>query len=156
MRRNFLPISLLLAGFCATGAVAQLPRIVVLPDNDFVWEWGRTTRLDDRDRPDFTVVGREERFSCTLNGSFRPNSRYNDQFVIRDMEANLISTPYFIQASTELMNNLDRARDIQWASLDCKIPEATTEQEAELRERENEALERARRAQEKRRREREE
>jgi hypothetical protein len=49
------------------------------------------------------------------------------------------------------MDSLDNSRDLQWATLDCKIPETEAASEDTLAERENEALERARRAQERRR-----
>lgn len=136
----------------ATGALAQLnlPRIVQLPTQDFVWPWGSAATGDRLTRPDFDIKGIEERFQCTLTGAFKPGSHMRDFYPLRNFEQSLSSTLYFIQDATNAMNDLYLSNELQWATLDCAIPDVP-EDEEKRQERVDKALERARRERERRR-----
>lgn len=151
-------LSLLLVAMASVGAtlvsanaLAQLnlPRIVQLPSDPFVWNWGRNLR-EYRDRPDFTINGFQDKFQCKLTGSFRPSSRMSDFYNQRDFEQSLSSTLYFIEDATAALNYYYRQGDLQWAMLDCQVPEGQPTDEA-TQERVDRALERAERARERRR-----
>jgi len=96
---------------------------VNLPNGDFRWQWGR----DIPDRPqalrDFSASGHEAGFNCELTGALRPSAQI-DQLAIRRLESELGISLYFIQAATRVMNELDFQNDLDWAVLDCKMPEA--------------------------------
>lgn len=143
---------LLLVALVSTGAAAQpnLPYIVRLPADDFVWPWGEPRRNDDRERPEFTIEGHEAQFACTLTGSFRPASRMSDFAELREFEHTLEGSINFIQDAVPVLNELYRVRELDWAILDCIIPEAE-ESEEKTQERLDKALERAERARERRR-----
>lgn len=135
-----------------TSASAQLslPTIVQLPSDDFVYTWGDNISVDDRERPDFTIQGAELPFDCTLNGAFRPGSRMRDYYNLREFELALQQTIYFVQDATRILNDLYLANHLNWAIMDCVIPE-TTESEEATQERVDKALERALRDRERRR-----
>jgi len=144
---------LLAAGFlAAVAAFAQvgLPRIVQLPTEDFTFVWGENVSIDDRDRPDFTIPGSELPFDCSLTGSFRPGSHMRDYSNQRDFELALSQTLYFIQDSTNVLNQLYQSIDLDWAILECVIPDASETDQAS-QERLDKALERAERQRERRR-----
>ena len=147
----------LLVALGSTVAAAQLglPVFVQLPDSDFIWPWGQPNRAEDRLRPDFDLQGHEQNFFCTLTGSWRPGSHMSDFENMREFEQSLNSTLYFIQDATIAMNTYYRNIDLDWAILDCKIPEPTEASEDKIQERLDKAVEKAERARE-RRREREE
>ena len=136
----------------AGAAYAQLnvPQIVNLPAEDFIWPWGDTRPVDDLERPEFTVSGVERNFQCTAKGSFKPGSRMRDVYATREFEQSLNGSLYFIQAVTEALNSLDLSNDLQWALLECVIPQST-ESEADIQEDLDRALERAQRERDKRR-----
>ena len=136
----------------ATTALAQLtvPRIVQLPTTDFVWDWGNA-RGDERLRPHFEMVGRERRFTCNLTGGFKPGSHMRDFENMRAFEQELSATLYFIQDATYILNDLYRQNDVQWARLDCKLPEEIERDPDEVQDDVDKALERARRDQQRRR-----
>jgi hypothetical protein len=136
------------------GAQFGLPTVVQLPTEDFIYSWGGNVSVDDRERPDFTINGAELPFECKLTGSFRPSSRMNDFSNMREFERVLLQSIYFIQDATQILNDLDRDNQLDWAILDCVIPEASDTEDRE-QERVDKALERAERQRE-RRREREE
>jgi len=135
-----------------TGALAQLniPTIIQLPTDPFVWNWGRSTRGDQRDWPEFSIEGTERQFFCTMTGSFRLGSRMRDFYETREFEQSLNSTLYFIQDATAALNYYYSTNDLQWATLDCQIPEGEENADKE-QERVDRALERAERARERRR-----
>ena len=135
-----------------TEAMAQLnvPTIIQLPTDPFVWNWGRSTRGDQRDRPEFTIEGNERQFYCTMTGSFKLGSRMRDFYETREFEQSLNGTLYFIQDATAALNYYYSTNDLQWATLDCQIPEGEASPEKE-QERVDRALERAERARERRR-----
>src|SRR5690606_15598098 len=72
---------------------------------------------------DFSASGREAGFNCELTGALRPSAQI-DQLAIRRLESELGISLYFIQAATRVMNELDFQNDLDWAVLDCKMPEA--------------------------------
>lgn len=133
-------------------ALAQLnlPTIIQLPTDPFVWNWGRTMRGDDRQRPEFTIQGIQQQFHCTLTGAFRLGSRMRDFYNQREFEQSLSSTLYFIEDATAALNYYYRQVELQWATLDCTIPEGEPTDE-KTEERVDRALERAERARERRR-----
>jgi len=140
------------AGLPAIAAFAQfgLPRIVQLPTEDFTFVWGENVSIDDRDRPDFTIPGSELPFDCSLTGSFRPGSHMRDYYNQREFELTLSQTLYFIQDSTNLLNQLYQSIDLDWAILECVIPDSSESDEA-TQERLDKALERAEKQRERRR-----
>lgn len=153
--RAFSRLGPLLIALVATGVSAQLsiPRIVQLPTEDFVWNWGRGTAsgFDDHDRPEFTIQGNERSFRCTLTGSFRLGSDMRDFYKMREFEQSLLSSLYFIQDATAALNYYTQTNDLGWATLDCAVPESEVSADKE-QQRLDRAVERAERAREKRRR----
>ncbi|HMB72655.1 MAG TPA: hypothetical protein VKQ06_03720 [Gammaproteobacteria bacterium] len=137
---------------CGTlgSATAQFGFPMQMPENDFVWTWGRSTGLESRrSREDFSVIGNEAGFRCELTGRMSL-ARGSDPTQMRELENQLQTSLFFIQESARLMYQFDVHREIDWAMLDCKKPESD-ETEADLRDREDRARERAERARERRR-----
>lgn len=152
--KAFSVLGSLVAAFGSTVALAQLniPYIVQLPDEDFIWPWGEPLRgNEDLLRPDFDIPGHEQGFWCTLTGSWRPGSHMSDFENMREFEQSLNSTLYFVQDATNAMNFYYRNLDLDWARLDCKIPEGGEASEEKTQERLDKAVERAERARERRR-----
>lgn len=106
---------------------------VNLPRDDFTWNWGDLERARDRKFTDFDVNGGEDGFRCTLEGKLSAGSHMTPA-EIRDMENELGSSLYFIEASTNAMNNLDYQRQLDWATLDCDKPEPTEADAAKIEE----------------------
>lgn len=157
MRRTSHPGAVLIACVLASPAIdaqPNVPRIVQLPSDDFVWSWGTAARVEDRARPDFEIVGIEASFRCELTGGFRPASRMRDYYNLREFEQELSSSFEFIQDATRALNSLYQRNELDWAIMDCIKPEGEETQDA-ADDRAARALERAERARE-RRREREE
>jgi len=148
---TFLVLVGLLASTYSGFAAAQVRFPMQLPENDFVWTWGRANGLDDRRRfaEDFSVVGGEAGFRCELAGKMSL-ARGSTVTEMRDLENRLQTSLFFIQDTATLMYELDYYNDLDWAVLDCKKQEAN-ETEADLQEREDKARERAERARERRR-----
>jgi hypothetical protein len=140
----------------ATAASGQLniPPIVILPTEDFVWTWGDMRPIDDLEEPEFEITGIERAFRCTAKGNFKPGSHLRDVYEARQFEQSLMGSITFIQTTTATLNNLYLSNDLQWAVLECIIPESV-ESEEEAQERVDRAMERAERERQ-RRREREE
>lgn len=153
--RAFSWRSLPLIALVATGVSAQIniPNIVQLPTEDFVWNWGRVTGagFDNPERPEFTIQGTEAGFRCTLTGSFRVSSRMRDFSEMREFEQSLNGSLYFIQDATETLNYYTQTNDLGWATLDCAIPEASEVSQDREQQRLDRAIERAERARERRR-----
>ena len=147
-------LSPLLLGFALASGQAPsqlaLPQIVQLPQENFVWTWGSTRSVENRRRPDFEFAGVESSFHCNATGGFKPGSHMRDFSNLRDFEQSLNSTLYFIQDATNTFNTLYLSNDLQWATLDCVIPEGT-ESEEKAQERLDKALERAERDRDRRR-----
>lgn len=133
-------------------ASAQLagPPIVNLPTDDFVWPWGQLRPIDNIEEPEFKVSGVERSFHCTATGVFKPGSHMRDVYEARQFEQALSGSIQFIQDTTGALNSLYASNDLQWALLECIIPE-TTEAETEAQERLDRAVERAQRDRERRR-----
>lgn len=142
----------LLAALVSARAAAQpnIPYIVQLPSQDFVWTWGTQKGTDALARPEFELHGHEQNFACTLTGSFRPGSHMSDFSNLRDFEQTLNNTLYFIQDATTALNEYYRSVDLDWAKLDCIIPQGEISEEKE-QQRLEKAVERAERARERRR-----
>ena len=151
-----------LAGLLAGGLVLSqaapaqlnLPQIVNLPTDDFVYTWGQTRSIDDSNRPDFNLRGVEASFHCTATGRFRPGSHMRDYYETREFEQALSGSIRFIQDVTSALNQLAVANELDWAVMNCVIPDVI-ESEDKVQERVDRAVERAERDRE-RRREREE
>lgn len=152
--KTFSLLATVLVALLSMEAQAQLPNPfyrVQLPDTDhFVWPWGTPNRVEERERPDFSVQGGEDGFYCTAEGAFRPGSRMSDFSNRRAFEMELTSSLYFVQNVTAIFNFYYRERVLDWAVLDCSKPE-NLETEEETQERVDRALERAERARERRR-----
>jgi hypothetical protein len=119
--------SLMVAGAMLAAAVlwansAQAQFGMNLPRNDFRWQWSNALENRTLSR-DFNARGSEAGFNCDLSGALRPSSRL-DRTDIRRLESELGISLFFIQAATRTMNDLDLQRQLDWAVLDCKLPEA--------------------------------
>ena len=149
--RSLTSILAVSAAAFAVGAMAQpsIPRIVVLPDQDFVWTW-RDGGADERRATHFSIEGREQQFFCRLSGRFRINSDMTEFYQLRAFEQSLIGNLYFIQDATNAMNSFEFSNDLDWALLECTIPDYT-ESEEKTQERVDKALEKALRDRERRR-----
>jgi hypothetical protein len=149
VRPGLLSLAILASAF-SIAADAQVMLPMQLPKNDFVWTWGKANAFEGtRAREDFSVVGTEAGFRCELTGRMSL-SRGTSPTEMRELEAQLQASLFFIQDSANLMYRLDTYREIDWAMLDCKTVEAN-ETEADLQEREDKARERAERRRERRR-----
>jgi hypothetical protein len=152
MRSNLLSgILASLAGAAAITANAQFGLPMQLPENDFVWVWGRTQQGADARRglEDFNIIGSDGGFRCQLTGKISISSGLSTTQT-RALEEQLRVSLFFIQESAYTMNQYDSYRYIDWAVLDCKKPESN-ETESDLAEREAKARARAERARERRR-----
>jgi hypothetical protein len=147
LRVPLLAAVLLVLGLQTSPVAAQFG-MVTLPQDDFVWNWGDVERR--RGIEDFSVAGNEGRFRCELAGAFGPGSRLTSADA-RQLENELRSSLFFIQAAAQAMYVLDSRRDLDWATLDCQEPEPTEASEAERAERLERARERALREQAQRR-----
>lgn len=136
----------------AAAAFGQLniPPIVVLPTEDFVWTWGDLRPIDDLEEPEFEITGIERSFRCTAKGNFKPGSHLRDVYEARQFEQTLMGSITFIQTTTATLNSLYLSNDLQWAVLECIIPESV-ETEEDVQERVDRAVERAERERERRR-----
>lgn len=129
-----------LVGAALLPDVAGAQLVPNLPQNDFIWNWGNPER--SRGFGDFSINGGEDRFRCSLTGKLSAGSRLTTRQV-REMEIDLGSSLYFIQTATNTMNTLERRRDLDWATLDCALPEESESSDAEREAREEEARQRA-------------
>lgn len=102
-----------------------LPGQMNLPRDDFTWTWGRKPSGETKFE-DFSVFGSEGRFRCDLTGKLSIGTRMS-RMDIRDLESELRGQLNFIQSATYMMNNLDAQRQLEWATLECKLPEETEE-----------------------------
>lgn len=93
-----------------------------LPNGDFRWQWGEPVDQRAPSLRDFSSSGSEGGFMCELTGALRVGSRIDD-LDLRRLESELSISLYFVQAATRVMNDLDYQRDLDWAVLDCKLPE---------------------------------
>ncbi len=130
-------------------AMAQFGFPAQLPDEDFVWMWGRQNERAPRRFEDFSVNGSDGQFRCDLTGKMSVTGRMSPQ-EIREMENQLRASLYFVQESASTMYQLDLLRELDWAMLDCR-KHVSDETESEAQEREDKARERAERKRERRR-----
>jgi hypothetical protein len=108
--------------------------ILNYPNEDFIWRWANARDAEPRLGPeDFEARGQEATFDCVLTGALSPGSHVTD-LELKEMEYQLQSSLFFIQASAELMNELELQREIAWATLDCKKPQPSEQDAAELEE----------------------
>jgi hypothetical protein len=128
----------------------SIPQIVQLPTDDFVWPWGQMRPIDDIEEPEFSFTGVELSFRCIAKGSYKPGSHMRDESNARAFEQALTGSIHFIQDTTAALNELYLSNELQWAILECRIPESI-ETEDEAQERLDRALERAERERERRR-----
>jgi hypothetical protein len=139
-------VALDLVAFAAHG---QFGLPMQLPTDDFVWMWGTLREAQRNTFEDFSVTGNEAGFSCELTGSLSPASSISGP-EIREFEADLRASLFFIQTAATAMNRMEFSREISWARLDCdKFKDEPDE--ATSKEREDKARERAERKREQRR-----
>ncbi|HEU4617522.1 MAG TPA: hypothetical protein VFV10_05740 [Gammaproteobacteria bacterium] len=127
-----------LAGPVAVAVIAALgaPRAhaqfgafpATLPQGDFTWNWGHIERKGKSGLTDFSVDAAEAGFRCNLQGKLSPGSRMTEPDM-RQLESDLRTNLYFIEASVNAMNTLDYQRDLDWATLDCDKIKATEDPE---------------------------
>jgi hypothetical protein len=135
--------ALLLGLLCHGNVNAQFSGLVNLPRNDFVWRWGDTEEVSGARRTeDFAASGVEASFRCDLKGRLSPSSRMTEVDV-RQLENELQGSLYFIQAAAYAMNELDLARNLDWAELNCVKPQATERDPEETQEKVDRAREKA-------------
>jgi hypothetical protein len=135
--------ALLLSLLCQDAVNAQFSGLVNLPQNDFTWQWGDWDESRRRGgSEDFSMTGAEGGFRCELTGRLSPSSRMTE-LGIRELENELQGSLYFIQAAAYAMNELDRARNIDWAELNCVKPQPTERDAEETQERVDRAREKA-------------
>lgn len=123
---------------------------VSLPQSDFTWHWGEPAADRPLSSHDFQANGGEGGFNCTLTGALRLGTRYSPSD-IRQMQSELSISLYFIQAAANTMNQLDFERQLDWAVLDCRRPEAREPDPEAQQERLDKLRERALRRQAERR-----
>jgi hypothetical protein len=99
---------------------------VNLPKDDFTWNWGDLERSKNRRFADLNATGGEAGFRCTLEGKLSAGSHMTPSD-IRQLQNDLGSSLYFIEAATNAMNTLDYQRELDWAILDCDKPEGTAD-----------------------------
>jgi hypothetical protein len=134
---------------CSADAGAQLP-IYTLPRDDFMWHWGEVNLERRFGTADIEITGNEASFTCELKARMRPSTTVSPT-EIRDLEMVLRTRLDFIYAVSETMNNLEYARALDWATLDCKKydppptdPDTRAERESEARDKMLRELERRR------------
>ena len=141
----------LIAGFFyLTIANPQYIGRMVLPQNDFTWNWGDEALARGGNRQ-LSMFGSESGFRCELNARMRLTSRLSRQD-IRSLENSIRDNVFFVQAVANSMYYLEIQRDLGYATLDCVRPQVDRDQDEEARtEREEKARERAARERERRR-----
>lgn len=136
----------------AAAALLRLPaaaQFAQLPKGDFTWHWGSqpgqggpsSDSAHVEKFPDFMVRGTQSGFQCELDGKLSPGASVGaSPLDVRQLEANLTTSLYFIEAAAATMNNLQFQHDLDWARLDCKKPKKTQAQTAEDQKKQQEAL----------------
>ncbi len=149
LRRSSV-IAGVLAALSLAPAAAQFG-LYQLPKNNFIWRWGES-REDGKQFgfPDLDLQGTESGFLCHLTARFRASSALGSTET-RQVESDLRTRLDFIYAVSQEMNYLDQMRSLDWATLDCKHPEAGPLSEEKKAERESAAREKMLRELERRR-----
>jgi hypothetical protein len=131
-------------------AAAQLG-LYNLPSNNFIWNWGVTAESGRRHgTADLDLDGGESGFQCHLTARFRVSvdlSPTDTRQIGMDLQTRLD----FIYAAATAMNYYDEMRQLDWATLDCRRPEAGPVDDAKRAERESAAREKMLRELERRR-----
>lgn len=96
-----------------------------LPQNDFTWTWG-DQRSAGRGFGDISIFGTDAGFRCDLTGKLRSGSGLS-RMELRELENDLRASTFFVQAAANAMNDLDVRRELDWAKLECKKPQAAEE-----------------------------
>jgi hypothetical protein len=142
----FITVGLL----CFTTATPQYVGRMVLPQNDFIWNWGDEA-LGRGGIQQLSMIGSESGFRCELNARMRLTSRLS-RLDIRRIETSIRDNVFFVQAVANSMYYLDLQRDLGYATLDCVRPQVDRNEDEEARtEREVKARERAAKERERRR-----
>jgi len=153
MRESRIAVALVAAAapvlLAANVAVGQLG-MYTLPQDDFRWNWGAVGPDDRVGMADIQVSGSESVFRCDLSARTRPSSALGPTDY-RQLENDLRTRLDFIFAVSEAMNYLDQTRNLDWAVLDCKRPEAQPVDAATSEKRQNDAREKMLRELERRR-----
>jgi hypothetical protein len=126
------------------------PPLYTLPKDNFRWDWGETNFEERRGTADIEMTGYESFFRCELSVRFRPGTSLTPTDV-RAIETSLRGRLDFIYGASETLNQLDRVRELDWATLDCKKSEGAPIDAAKSAEREAEAREKMQRELERRR-----
>ena len=149
LRRSSV-IAGLLAVLSLGSATAQFG-LYQLPTGNFIWRWGES-REDGKQvgYPDLDLQGTESGFLCHLTARFRASLSMSTT-EMRQLESDLRTRLDFVYAVSQQMNYLDQMRSLDWATLDCKRPEATPLSEEKKAERESAAREKMLRELERRR-----
>jgi hypothetical protein len=104
-----------------------------LPQDDFTWTWGDRSSAG-RGFEDISMLGNEQGFRCDLTGKLRSGTRIS-RMDVREIEREIRSNTYFVQAAANAMNNLDAQRELDWAELKCEKPKSDDEDQTERDER---------------------
>ncbi len=151
--RRVIQASVLLSTLGFAAAYAQFgqtfPGLVNLPDQDFTWNWGRTADTVVSRAEDFSIRGNQAQFRCELTGRFSAGSHYTSTDA-RALADRLQSSLFFIEDAAYTMADLDRQRELDWATLACEEPKRDESEQAS-QEREDRAHEKALKDLEKRR-----
>jgi hypothetical protein len=140
-------LSRLIAALLATAATLALVPAAAqfglynLPNNNFIWNWGATGESGKRrGMADLDLDGTEAGFLCHLTARFRVSVDLSPT-EMRQLQTDLGTRLDFIYATSTTMNYYDQMRQLDWATLDCKRPEAGPVDEAKRAERESAARE---------------
>lgn len=128
----------IIAAACVGSASAQFG--YQLPSNNFIWRWGDENQRHNSRAEDLQASGGEAGFRCDLDAGLSPGSRLTSMDV-RRIEQELNTAIDFIYKSTNLMNELNAQRQIDWATLTCQRPEAKPSSDEEKAEHEQRAKE---------------
>ena len=149
LRRSSMIAGLLAA--LAIGPAAAQFGLYQLPKDNFIWRWGQSREEGKQTGfADLDLQGTESGFRCHLTARFRASSSMSPTDT-RQLESDLRTRLDFIYAVSQEMNYLDQQRSLDWATLDCKHPEATPLTEEKKAERESAAREKMLRELERRR-----
>ncbi len=150
MRRRLSVIAGVVAVLAIAPVAAQFG-LYQLPKNDFIWRWG-ASREDGKQTgfADLDLQGTESGFHCHLTARLRAAINMGPGET-RQLENDLRTRLDFIYAASQEMNYLDQMLSLDWATLDCKRPEATPVSEEKKAERESAAREKMLRELERRR-----
>jgi hypothetical protein len=143
MSKTVFYIAIAAAALTAGSADAQIfnQGIYQLPTDDFTFTWGDLSKRRETDFLDLRASGVEETFNCDLSMMLAPRSPLTE-VDMRNLANEISAGLDFIYQAVVAMNTLDYSRDIEWATLVCKMgsdaepdPDGRAEREAKARER---------------------